>query len=368
MLLQRVEELEWAISGMSFEHARRRRTTEGRNAFRPDVCGVEREGVVLSAGKDASREKNTSSRRYTVWDRRRAVAKLTAVAMSALETKRRGAFKTRWAPRRAGVFLSKFWRHSGPTGFPRQVAIHKPLPHVWRAARKTLDAPKFRALLARHLRPQKLAPKEYEPPERRTERDGSFVSDSRAVKNAGVVLFARCQHVDLQVRRSGRSVRPRLEGRGLGGLRRLLQGARLDRTRPADRRVAFPGHVARRHSQRGRRQTQGLGLFAARDVRVSDDARHVVRRVGPARAGDAVRRATGREPPELVETEARPVLRRRRVALGLRRRGADAGRAGSAGARVERRAHETLRGRHEVPSAGADRRRIAAPPRPRRRG
>ena len=83
MLLQRVEELEWAISGMSFEHARRRRTTERRNAFRPDVCGVEREGVVLSAGKDASREKNTSSRRYTVWDRRRAVAKLTAVAMSA---------------------------------------------------------------------------------------------------------------------------------------------------------------------------------------------------------------------------------------------------------------------------------------------
>ena len=75
MLLNRVDELEWAISGVSFDH--------------------------------------------TVWDRRRALAKLASLS------------------------------------------LRKPLPHVWRAARKPLDAPSFKALLSKHLAPERLAPKEY---------------------------------------------------------------------------------------------------------------------------------------------------------------------------------------------------------------
>ena len=48
------------------------------------------------------------SRDFGAWDRRRAVSKLT------------------------------------------QAALHKPLPHVWRAAKRRLDAPAFKELLSRH--------------------------------------------------------------------------------------------------------------------------------------------------------------------------------------------------------------------------
>ena len=56
---------------------------------------------------------------YTPWDRRRSVAKVTSVA------------------------------------------VHKPLPHVWRAARRALSSKHFRDLLQRHLAPVSLSPKEF---------------------------------------------------------------------------------------------------------------------------------------------------------------------------------------------------------------
>ena len=42
----------------------------------------------------------------------------------------------------------------------RQAAVHKPLPHVWRAAKRSLDARVFKELLSRHLAPARISPKE----------------------------------------------------------------------------------------------------------------------------------------------------------------------------------------------------------------